>query len=410
MIRFNPFQPNNIASAELFAGRRDVLKKIETCLFQAKNGNPQHFLVQGERGIGKSSLLNIVDMISTGRLKPVASDKLNFLTIFVDIGAASRPVDLVRSIGRSLKSTLAEKQSFREQTSKVLDFLTQWEVLGVRYHKIAEEIDHEDARDQLVIYVADAIQQLRRRIDGVLILIDEADTTCDAVRLGEFCKLFTERLTRRECRNVVLGLAGLPTLMGGLKASHESSPRIFEIIKLDVLSPDERHDLLNRGMELAAERNGVRATLQPAAASLICELSEGYPHFMQQFAYFALERDTDDIIDVEDVKEGAYGEDGALMQLGDKYFRELFELRIQSDDYRKVLVAMASHSDRWVERKALIKDAGLGEKTVDNALVALKSREIVLVDDTRRGFYRLPTKSFAAWILARTELDAKKKG
>ena len=40
----------------MFVGRGDEIRTVEKCLYQAKNGNPQHFLIQGERGIGKSSL------------------------------------------------------------------------------------------------------------------------------------------------------------------------------------------------------------------------------------------------------------------------------------------------------------------------------------------------------------------
>lgn len=57
MLKYNTFRPNNIITPGMFVGRLEEINAIERCLFQAKNGNPQHFLVQGERGIGKSSLL-----------------------------------------------------------------------------------------------------------------------------------------------------------------------------------------------------------------------------------------------------------------------------------------------------------------------------------------------------------------
>jgi len=60
-MKFNPFRPNSIASSELFQGRKDEMKLIEQSLFQTKNGNPQHFLIEGERGLGKSSLFLMVE-------------------------------------------------------------------------------------------------------------------------------------------------------------------------------------------------------------------------------------------------------------------------------------------------------------------------------------------------------------
>jgi hypothetical protein len=37
----------------------------------------------------------------------------------------------------------------------------------------------------------------------------------------------------------------------------------------------------------------------------------------------------------------------------------------------------------------------------------LKAKQIILQDETRRGFYRLPTNSFAAWINAIRSARAK---
>jgi Fe2+ or Zn2+ uptake regulation protein len=100
---------------------------------------------------------------------------------------------------------------------------------------------------------------------------------------------------------------------------------------------------------------------------------------------------------------GAYSENGALSQLGNKYFSEMYHSKIASDQYRAVLDTMASnHGDKWVSRKTIIEESRLSNTTVTNALTALKARGIILSDESRknRGFYRLPTRSFAAWINA----------
>jgi len=52
--------------------------------------------------------------------------------------------------------------------------------------------------------------------------------------------------------------------------------------------------------------------------------SEGYPHFIQQFAYCAFEADTNWEISEDDVKSGAWGEHGAFQQLGTNYFEDLY--------------------------------------------------------------------------------------
>jgi biotin operon repressor len=100
------------------------------------------------------------------------------------------------------------------------------------------------------------------------------------------------------------------------------------------------------------------------------------------------------------VQSGAFSDNGAIIQLGTKYFSEMYFSRIASPDYRKVLDFMADHGDSWVSRKDIVDGCGVVRTNVDNALTALKERGIILSDEARRGFYRLPTMSFSTWILA----------
>jgi len=171
-------------------------------------------------------------------------------------------------------------------------------------------------------------------------------------------------------------------------------------LRLDPLEEEERKEVVQRGLEVANEKNGFRTEISDDAMAYLVELSEGYPHFIQQFAYSAFEEDTDKIIDLQDVLSGAYKDNGALAQLGSKYFNEMYYGKISSTDYRRVLNAMAKHSDKWVVRKLLVEQAGVKETTLNNALNVLKSKNVIISDDSRQGFYRLPTKSFAAWINA----------
>lgn len=111
----------------------------------------------------------------------------------------------------------------------------------------------------------------------------------------------------------------------------------------------------------------------------------------------------------DDVKEGAYGQKGALNQLGEKYFNDLYFSQIASDDYRKVLQVMANYSDDWVNRDKIKKHIKNKDTILNNAIQALKTRRIILSNPTQQGQFRLPTKSFAAWIKAFYKLQEEPK-
>lgn len=169
---------------------------------------------------------------------------------------------------------------------------------------------------------------------------------------------------------------------------------------LSSLEIEERERVVYLGLDAANVKNSTPTQIEKEAVSFLAELSEGYPHFLQQFAYSAFEADTDNLIDETDVASGAFEEGGAMTQLGDKFFSEMYHLRVMSEDYRRVLDAMAEAGDQWLTRKLIIDRSGLSESTVNNALQALKSKAVIMQDDSRRGFYRLPTRSFAVWINA----------
>ena len=154
------------------------------------------------------------------------------------------------------------------------------------------------------------------------------------------------------------------------------------------------------GLEEANKVNKEHTSIDEDALNLLSQLSEGYPHFLQEFAFKAFEHDLNNRICVEDVKNGAFGQFGALKQLGTKYFNELYFTQIGSDEYRRVLQAMARFSDSWVNREMIKKEISIKDTTLNNALQALKTRNIIVPNPAQSGEFRLPTKSFAAWIKA----------
>lgn len=405
-MRYNPFRPNSIASSSLFQGRKEEMKFIEQSLFQTKNGNPQHFLIEGERGLGKSSLFLMVEQMATGLIPINISEKGNFIVINIELDSSQSFFDILKTIAADFKRALAERDKLKKLASGVWDFLSNWEILGVRYHKIDENlVQPYEVLNSLVENFEKIIKLADKEIDGILILIDEADRPGEKASLGELVKLLTEKLTKRGCDRVILGMTGQPGLISKLKASHESSARIFTSLTLKPLSDEENREVVISGLNEANKINIEQTAIDDEALKLISQLSEGYPHFLQEFAFKAFEKDEDFRICTEDVKNGAFGQFGALKQLGDKYFNDLYFTQIGSDEYRKVLQAMSQFSDSWVNREKIKNEITIKDTTLNNALQALKTRSIVIPNPSQPGEFRLPTKSFAAWIKAFYKLD-----
>lgn len=401
-LKFNPFRPNSIVTPGMFTGRANELNKAQDCLFQTKHGNPQHFIIEGERGIGKSSLLFAIEAFARGQLI-YRNEKFNFIVVSLELTSSMGHNDMLRKLASALKAEINTHGKLKEMAKAAIDFLSNIEAMGIRYHKDNKQsVEPFELVEEIATAIDSFFKSTKTEIDGMLFLLDEADKPDVAANLGESLKLLTERLTKKDCDKVVVGLAGLPSLIDKLKASHESSPRLFNIMSLDPLEPEERVEVINRGIEEIHQKTGVVIKLDIEAASFLSTLSEGYPHFLQQFAYSAIEEDRDNKIDLIDVKQGSFKEHGALDQLGNKYFYDMYN-SINSDDYRSVLQAMASDHFSWVTRAEIIERSKLKPATVDNALKSLKQKGTIMVNDSRKGEYRLPTMSFAVWIKATAE-------
>lgn len=105
-MKFNPFRPGSIVRPGMFAGRVEEIEDIEKCLFQTKHGNPQNFLISGERGIGKSSLMFFAEHVARGNVAFKLEEHLNFLVLSLELKEGLSSFELVKLIGNKFKSEL----------------------------------------------------------------------------------------------------------------------------------------------------------------------------------------------------------------------------------------------------------------------------------------------------------------
>ncbi|RYX85158.1 hypothetical protein EON73_02990 [bacterium] len=235
--------------------------------------------------------------------------------------------------------------------------------------------------------------------DGILLIIDEADNSSKELDLGTFVKLLMERLQKKGSQQFMIGISGLPKIKEILIESHPSSIKIFEELNLDRLSDSDITYVIKRVLDHSEELNGFRTEIASEAEQDLIRLSEGFPHFIHQYGYCAFELSDGQLITDENIHQGAFGNNGAIEKIGDKYYRDDFYNKIKVDSYRQVLSIMAEKLDDWVTKK-YIKSKFKGQTaTLDNAISALRTRGIILSKEGTQGIYRLQDKGFAWWIV-----------
>lgn len=397
-IRNNPFKPNRPIHTGMFTGRGQEIIKIDNALFNTIDDNPHHLLFLGERGIGKTSLLLLASYLSKGDI-PIENDlRLNYLTIYLSIDKNTTIKDFSRKITTSIEREFRKCNSTLQKLKDIWNFAKKFEIAGTKFTSGENETSNEYT-DNLIYAISDTLNLIKRNEelpkDGLLILIDEVDNSPKELDLGMVLKKITEQLAFEEANNLLLILAGLPSSRDILFESHPSSLRLFEEITLRPLTSDECKQVITTGLREANIKNEIKVKIDDDALETISFFSEGYPHFIQQFGYCSYEQDIDNVISKDDVN-GATKK--AISLIGDKYYKDLYFNKINKESYREVLRIMSDNLDAWTTKKHIREKFSGDETTLNNAVNALTSRNIILRKQGTKGQYKLQWMGFALWI------------
>ena len=117
MLKYNPFKPGSIVHPGMFAGRLNEIKSIENSLFQTKNKNPSHFIIHGERGIGKSSLLMLIYDFASGAIPSLYDQNYKFLVLNIELDPNDLYSDIIRKVAREFERVLSKSENLRKRLS-----------------------------------------------------------------------------------------------------------------------------------------------------------------------------------------------------------------------------------------------------------------------------------------------------
>lgn len=400
----NPFQPNSPVAPGMFAGRVNEILALEGGLKQTSQGYPANFIVSGERGIGKSSLLLILQHFAEGRAESFEHGEFNYICVPTMISSQTHLLGFLKLLQANLSREVGKTESIRNFLQSTWDFIQRVKVMDSGVDRSVTESDPDVILSNFTHSLAATTSRVcnpekgEEKKDGILFIIDEVDNACDELQLGYFFKIITELLQKCGCNNVMFVIAGLPELVGKLSSSHPSSIRIFQHLKIRELNPVDRKYVIDRGLKVANEVNSTKTSISEEAKESISTLSEGYPHFIQQFAFSAFEFNNDGEISRDDVLKSAFKDGGALDAIGDRYYAIDYHSKIKSDEYREVLRIMAENLNEWIKKSEIREKFTGQDHIITDALKALTERKIILRNPSKIGEYRLQHKGFAHWI------------
>jgi Cdc6-like AAA superfamily ATPase len=256
---FSPSSP--IKSKDLFRGRVQQLQDVTDAILEPG----QHVVLYGERGVGKTSLANIMDVS------------------FQNVMAA--------------KVTCNRSQNFKDV----------WEAaLGkIRFEYSQQGIGFQAAEKkqavQLNLFLPDGLEVSSQDIENVLekvnnsllFIFDEFDSITDSetkVRFADTIKSLSDNAT-----NVTILVVGIADSVNDLIGEHSSLERCLKQVQMPRMSEEELMLIIAKGLDL------LKMTIDEHVTQKIIRLSLGFPHFTHLLAKYsakaAIEEEKDQIVE-----------------------------------------------------------------------------------------------------------------
>ncbi|MBK5259311.1 MAG: ATP-binding protein [Thermoanaerobaculia bacterium] len=243
------FSPNApVSTRDLFAGRIDQLLKVINAVYQ----RGQHVIIYGERGVGKTSLANIISPALRSKAI-VARQNCNQLTTFPSLWH-----NVLRQITQCSEHP---EIGFTSDTRKMVHTMDS---------KLGERVTPED------------IRHIFSALPKAVLVFDELDRIADEdtkTLMADTIKSLSDHSV-----DTTVVLVGVADSVDNLIAAHQSVERALVQVHMPRMSVAELYEIVDRGL------SGLDMSIDASARTLIADLSQGLPHYTHLLALHSSQR------------------------------------------------------------------------------------------------------------------------
>lgn len=286
----NPYAPGAGTPPPELVGRDQVIEDAEISMRRVVSARTsQHQLITGLRGVGKTVLL--------GKLTALA-EHIGFRVIRIEAVGGD---DTVRSLLRQARRVVEDID--RSGASRALRSIESVSLTVAGTGFTVDRFESTPDREALSDVVIEVAKVAETRDVGVMLAIDEAQMV-DSHDLRRI--LAGVHRCNQDGLPLFAALAGLPNLVGVVASASTYAERMFRVTDLGPLSPDQ----VRQAVERPAEELGV--SWSPQATETIVDKSDGYPFFVQTWAYHTWNAAQDEPISASDVERASANASQAL--------------------------------------------------------------------------------------------------
>lgn len=371
----SPFYPGQPVPAELFVGRAPQIERImKRGVGQVAAGKPVALYVQGEYGIGKSSIASF-----TQRL---AEKDYGLHGIYATVGGAKDIVDVSRAI---LEATIRSGAYDPSRSGKIKNWLARYvgeqKLFGFNFNMEALKKDAPNFSSPFGML--DFLSETRERlkddgVKGIFLILDEINGITADTQFAHFIKgLVDTNALSRTPLPLLLMLCGVEERRREMIQKHQPIERIFDVIEIDPLNEGEMKEFFQRAFET------VQMSVEEDGMWYLTHYSAGFPKIMHLVGDSAFWIDKDGKIDESDAILAILS---AAEDVGHKYVDQQVYKALRSKDYHSILAKITRVAPSSMNFKKAEVAAGLEEtekQKLDNFLQRMKELNVIRLGDVR---------------------------
>jgi hypothetical protein len=369
----SPFYPGQPVPVELFVGRSSQINHImQRGVGQVANGKPVALYIQGEYGIGKSSI--------AGFLQWLAERDHNLHAVYAPLGGA-RTLD---EVGAAILEATIRSGALNPKRSETLrnwlaKYIGEQSLFGITIHAEALTHDAPGVAKGILPFLGEVYVRLKDTgVKGLFLVLDEINGITADPQFAHFIKgIVDTNAMSREPLPLLLTLSGVEERRREMIQNYQPIDRIFDVVEIAPMNDAEMKEFFTRAFD------SVQMRVDPPAMEFLVHYSAGFPKIMHLVGDAAYWIDRDGEVDEEDATSAVIA---AADEVGKKYVDQQVYKALHSKDYLSILDKLGQlnfDSDSMSFMKADLV-AGLTEtekKKVNNFLQKMKALKVLRSGD-----------------------------
>jgi hypothetical protein len=400
----SPFYPGQPVPPEFFVGRQEQIDKILIRgASQVAAGKPITMYVQGEYGIGKSSIASYVQRL--------AEREKHLLRIYANLGGAH---DLAGLATKVIEATMnagagavvpSRGDKIREWLAK---YVGKQELFGLTVNLEALKADAPrfTTPSQMLKFLAETLSKVKDTgIKGLFLVLDELNGIADTPDFAHFIKgLVEENAMSAQPLPLLLMLCGVEERRRQMIKHHQPVDRIFDIIDIELMSPEEMTAFYTKAF------NSVQITVRSDAMHTLVHYAAGFPKIMHLIGDEAYWIDEDGILGRTDASKAVVE---AAEEVGKKYVDQQVYKALRSTDYHSILRKIASlgpEKTTFTKKEILDGLTDSEKKKLNNFLQKMKRLNVIRSGDVAGEYvFIVRMVRFYIWLESTVRSQKSKK-